>query len=194
MIATSSSGKCLATLMTAWGSAETQTWRARPLRASTGSAGQRIATPRGWQIAERGKRGHWIMICLPCLVSGRGASQSTMTVVVKTAGHKSIPITLTNGGIHQRPIVDNGSSKLTYTTNTLRPTRCTIRFISAQRMPRPAAQLRTELPRKSTTKIQSTSSMSRIAIVMTGGTSPMLPLACSSSGLISHASRRGTWL
>jgi hypothetical protein len=192
MIATSSSGQ--ATLMTAWGSAETQTWRARPLRASTGSAGQRIATRRGWQIAEREKRGHWITICLPCLVSGRGASQSTMTVVVKTAGHKSIPTTPISGGIHQRPIVDNGSSKLTYTTNTLLPTRCTIRFTSAQRMPRPAAQLRTELPHRSTTKIQSTSSMSKIATAMTGITLQMLPLACSSSDLISHASRRQTWL
>lgn len=180
--------------MTAWGSVETQTWRARPLRASTGSVDRRIATLRGWQIAVRGKQGHWITTCLPCLVSGRGASLSTMTVVVKTAGHKSIPTTPISGGIHQRPIADNGSSKLTYTTNTLRPTQCSILSTSALRMPRPAAQLRTELPPKSTTKIQSTSSMSRIAIVMTGGTSPMLPLVCSSSGLISHASRRGTWL
>jgi hypothetical protein len=194
MIATLSSGKCRVTLMTAWGSVETQTWRARPLRASTGSVGQRIATRRGWRNADREKRGHWIMTCLPCLVSGWDASQSTMTVVVKTAGHKSIPTIPTSGGIHQRPIADNGSSKQTYTTNIMRLTLCTIHSTSAQRTPRLAAQLRMELPHRSTPKIQSTSSMNKIVITMTGGTSPMSPLACSSSGLISHASRKLTWL
>jgi hypothetical protein len=144
MIAISSSGKFRATQMTAWGSVETQTWRVRPLRASTGSVDQRIATRRGWQIADRGKQGHWITICLPCLVFGWGAYQSTMKVVVKTAGHKSIPTIPTSGGIHQRPIVDNGSSKLTYTTNIMPPTRCMIRSTSAPRTPRPAAQLRME--------------------------------------------------
>jgi hypothetical protein len=180
--------------MTAWALVEAQIWRALQLRASIGSADPRIATCRGWHNADQGKQGHWIMICLLFLVSGRGVSLLTMTVVVKIASHKSIPTTPTSGGIHQRLSADNGSSKLMYTTNTMLLTRSTIRSIFAPRTPQPAPQLKMELTHRSMPKIQSTSSMNRIVITMTGITSPMCTLACSSSGLILRASKRLTWL
>ena len=78
-------------------------------------------------------------------MSGRGAFQSITTVVAKTANPKSIATTPTSGGIHQRPSVDNGSSKLMYITNTLRQTQYSIRSISAPRTPRLAARQRMEL-------------------------------------------------
>ena len=141
MIAISSSGKCPATQMTAWGSAETQTWHVRPPRATISSAAPRIAMYSSSRIAERGKIGLCNTICHPCLVSGRGASQPIITVVAKTASPRKTATTPTSGGIHQRPSVDNGSSKLTYITNTLRQTQHSIRSISAPRTPQLAARL-----------------------------------------------------